>query len=286
MIRFILPVLIFCLASTGCTSITNFVVTPHPKSLREGRLTIAVDCEPDPAAFGPALLAPVAGLIVEGAKKLIKAEAKQYETSYSAVRHFEWAVTRCPVSGTREDWLDLSASLTVSANQAGARLTNIRVTPRAVKSKVAGLSLPATIWKTPGLSVAERLNAQVGYLWPWMWLHTLYGQLIDSGVYETDISLRMRFDAVVDGEKKRTNAKLAELDIQYGKFDITREAEDRQFETGWFPTPLSRTSPVPTTLTVTIMEANELGDMIGKGADLIDDKKESIVKKLEGFLSP
>lgn len=268
----------------GCTSVSNMIITPHPMSLRGGELSVDVDCSVGAEGFGAAL-APVAGLVVAGVKKLVEEEAKQYETSYSAVRHFEWDTPLCRLDGRRGDWLTMSGRLVVSQNGTAARLSQVRVVPLGVKSKVAGLASPASIWGSAELTVAEKVNAQAGYLWPWMWLHAFYGRVINSDVFETDLSVRVRIDAVVEDKKKRTSEKLAELDLKVGKFDVTSDAKVKDLESGWFPLPNTTSLPVPTTITLTIMEANDLGDTIGKGAKLIGEKEEDLGDRLEGFFS-
>jgi hypothetical protein len=136
------------------------------------------------------------------------------------------------------------------------------------KSKVAGCSLAP--WHLPASVV-------VG-LW----------RLFDSEATEVDLNVQISLDAVGLGQGGVPSLiKLGTFDFPLGKFSLDRlkKRENLEnFNTGYIPLPKTVVDKVtnskisnpilPINLTVSVMESNELGDVIGKGVESFRENKQ------------
>jgi hypothetical protein len=297
------------LALPACTTVSNLLIPPHPRSLvRDADLRVTLETEPDcrlraaPERRPAVVEAALAGIAVAAAERLLREEAEQYRASYSAVGHHRLvdrgrlasclrfvrarelppqAAGREPRREIENPLVELAASL--ERDGPALRVGRADLLVGAVASKVAALSNPfPPSWPLLGrgghaeLSTPERLRNALAWLYPWMWLHGLWG-LADSDLYEVELTLRLRIDAVLDARPPRL-LTVAELEFPFGRFDVRGPARAVRSESGYVPLPHPKV--VPANVAVTVVEANDLGDLLGRGAGLVRERRGDLRERL------
>lgn len=138
-----------------------------------------------------------------------------------------------------------------------------------------------------------------------MILHAIYGEF-DPDIYKVDTKVKVRIDAVSLNLNQTTLTNLADITLPGGKADVFAISESGNkvwtslkdhelikgektgyLETGYLAFPIKGKSfettidKFPSNVVVTVVEGNDFGDVIGKGAKLVGDKKDSITDKLK-----
>ncbi len=123
----------------------------------------------------------------------------------------------------------------------------------------------------------------MGLVNPLMLLHWVFG-LFDEDAYQVDFAVKLRIESV--DPKRRRLVQVAEVVIPIGKLSIDEIArgtgEKRAVETGFFPKPAG--DEAPSNVTVTVVEANDLGDVIAESADFVGVRKRDITETLKEAL--
>jgi len=238
--------------ATGCAAVGNVIFTPHPASLSEVDPTLHLV----PCVGAQAVPAAAAGVALAALQEFLKSEAARYRATYSAAASKEVGTTCFKFEGT--DLVLFKGKIATSAT--ASRVVNGTFAPEATKSKVA--SWPLRTWANgqnpfAGQGVGGGLRTAFGIINPIMWIHALWGWM-DDDLYKVEYVAKVKIETVDPGDRK---LKSGETVIPIGKFSIDEIAAK--------------------TASITIVEANDLGDVIGKGSELVKDK--SFTDKVKGF---
>jgi hypothetical protein len=260
--------------ATGCAAVGNVIFTPHPASLSDVDPTLDLV----PCVGAQAVPAAAAGVALTALQAFLESEAARYRATYSAAASKEVGTTCFEFEGT--DLVLFRGKIATSAT--ASRVVNGTFKPEATKSKVA--SWPVRTWTTgknpfAGQGWGAGLRTAFGIINPIMWIHALWGWA-DDGLYQVDYAARIKIETVDPADRK---AKSGASVIPIGRFSIDEiaagTASKSDLGSAFIPRPGSGSQP--TNVTITIVEANDLGDVIGKGSELVEDK--SFADKLKGF---
>lgn len=277
-------------ASLACTSVGNVLFAPHPASLEDPKPTLALTTESGATcldrkptdATAKMVPAAAAGAAVAVIQMLLEKEAEQYKATYSAAGSGDLGQTRClrfSAPGT------VSLELELDPGTTAVRVSDGYLEVRGTQAKVAAFP-----WRTLAKGDnpfgsddwSSRIGNGFGFVNPLMLLHFLWG-LVDSSVYEVDIAARVQMDTVVPADRKTSTGILV---IPIGKQHIDKIAKGHAFkkdiQSGYVAIPAG--NPLLSNVTVSMVEANDLGDVVGKSAALVGENKKSLTDRLQGFL--
>jgi hypothetical protein len=276
-----LGLLTFSGLSAGCAAIGNVFFSPHPESLtelprgKEPELSFHdVPCIGAPHAQGAAIASGVAIAAVQG---LLEAESARYEATWSG-------------SGSTPDLLQ-SGCIKLDGKQYGVlelaldasdvrafQITDGTFQAKGARSKV--VSWPVRMWWNGGwrwpASVSGKIGSVFGTVNPLMWAHFVWS-LFDDGAYSVEYAAKLRVESI--GTDHRST--VASVVIPIGKISVDDMAEPdgyrypKQLRSGYFVRPAG--ALLPTNVTATIVESGDLGDVIGRGADLVGENKRGIL---------
>lgn len=287
--------------SSGCNTIGNLLISPHPDSLAKPEAKLAlrgVAC--DDEEFSAAAASDLVGVAVSLLQDVLEHEAKRYSASYSAGTAADLVLPGC---------LDFDAGdvgsfqVNLTADKPAFLLADGELRIDGVKSKVAAWPL-RTIWGALESDVKAallkpwsqgswdaRLGNLIGIVNPLMIVHWLYAETIDPGLYKVDVDVRVRLDTVIVSLNQSQLANLGQVDIGAGKaniFDLPYEKPD--LKSGYLPLPykpaigLGEPQSRPTNVVVTIIEDNDFGDLVGKAAGQVGEHQSTIVDQLVNWL--
>ena len=299
----------------ACTSVSNVLITPHPNSLRtDAKETLELVSFPSGGGSDPRCELPTAGaelaigIAVTALVKMLEAEAKQYKATYSAGASAPdlWNVEclvftrRQKEEGGREylklvAWLDPvfdpddytkdargQAVAPPRAQAIAFRLSPAVLVVRGVKGKVAGLSRP---WQYGHLSRWETTRSYLGWILPWMWIHTIWGE-IDPEIYAEDLALKISLHGVAMDNGQRKLLPVGDVTLPFGKVSVNDmdHPEGIRRASGNMPAlEPGADGAVPVNASVTVTEANDLGDVIGEAAGQVKGQQSSIVSTIQGW---
>lgn len=287
----LLPLAGFVLA--GCSGLGNFVVPAHPLSSHrtKGRPTLAFLQDPPGSAtraFVPSVsqLESAVGYVVRGVERAIESESKRYRATYSArvsgnlCRATEGSPpspTTCWLHFERPSEVGEASFSFVARLECTVGGDALRVIPesarfRRSKSKVAAPSF-RSLWPNYWLASVVLL--------PWSWF--------DRDLTRVDTSVRITLEAVVRGR----NALVGAVDLPLGKIDLSEVSDDgRKFspsELKGLASPYlalptrgdgKGLSSLPLNVTVTVTESNDLGDVIGRAATRLAERRDDLSERL------
>lgn len=260
--------------ATGCAAVGNVLFTPHPASLSDVDPTLDLV----PCVGTQAVPAAAAGVALAALKAFLESEAARYRATYSAAASKEVGNTCFRFVG---DGL-VSFKGKIATTATASRVVNGTFEPTATRSKVA--SWPVRTWTTgqnpfAGQGWGAGLRTAFGIINPIMWIHALWGWA-DDGVYEVDFAARVKLETVDPGDRKLESGATV---IPIGRFSIDEIAAGTasKSDLGSAFLPRHGSGSQPTNVTITIVEANDLGDVIGRGSELVEDP--SFADKLKGF---
>ena len=259
---------------TGCAAVGNVLFTPHPASLSDVDPTLDLI----PCVGTQAVPAAAAGVALAALQAFLKSEAARYRATYSAAASKEVGSTCFRFVGDDLVWFEGKIATSATAS----RVVNGTFKPEATRSKVA--SWPVRTWTTgqnpfAGQGWGAGLRTAFGIINPIMWLHALWGWA-DDGLYEVEYAARVKLETIDPDDRKLESGATV---IPIGRFSIddiaAGSASKSDLASAFIPRPAD--GDLPTNVTITIVEANDLGDVIGKGAELVEDK--SFADKVKGF---
>jgi hypothetical protein len=260
--------------ATGCAAVGNVLFTPHPSSLSSVDPTLDLV----PCVGTQAVPAAAAGVALAALQAFLKSEAARYRATYSAAASKDVGTTCFRFVG---DGL-ASFKGKIATTATASRVVNGTFKPEATKSKVA--SWPVRTWTTgqnpfAGQGWGAGLRTAFGIINPIMWLHALWGWAEDD-LYKLDYAARIKIETIDPADRE---AKSGESVIPIGRFSIDEIAAGTASKSDLGSAFIARpgSGSQPTNVTITIVEANDLGDVIGRGAELVEDR--SFADKLKGF---
>jgi hypothetical protein len=260
--------------ATGCAAVGNVLFTPHPSSLSSVDPTLDLV----PCVGTQAVPAAAAGVALAALQAFLKSEAARYRATYSAAASKDVGTTCFRFVG---DGL-ASFKGKIATTATASRVVNGTFKPEATKSKVA--SWPVRTWTTgqnpfAGQGWGAGLRTAFGIINPIMWLHALWGWAEDD-LYKLNYAARIKIETIDPADRE---AKSGESVIPIGRFSIDEIAGGTASKSDLGSAFIARpgSGSQPTNVTITIVEANDLGDVIGRGAELVEDR--SFADKLKGF---
>jgi hypothetical protein len=131
--------------------------------------------------------------------------------------------------------------------------------------------------------------------WPWHWPASLVWALwfaADRDIAVVDFNAQVRVDAIAEEKQQRVVFSVGSADIPLGRKPIWRLEGDTPLAgappSAWMPLPKLDCAmngvALPATFTVTIMEANDLGDVIAQGAAKFREKQDAIARRIQQSL--
>jgi len=232
---------------------------------------------PDEAAVASLLLAPLvkagAGFAIDKLSGAIETESKLYKATYTA-RLPEKLLTVTPDSKIRLKFDEITLSrfagdpkVTSCANTASAKPA-MRFTVQLNPDPAEG-----NFRLTPKELEYRQSRAKIA-----AWDNKL------------DVNVQLQIVALAaDKDGKKSSTEVAKVDFPLGRVPVGTEYKAspdqlRPLASGWFALP-SFTKPAAgnfgaVTLTLTVMEADNLGDVLARGAKSVRDDKEKLVEKL------
>jgi hypothetical protein len=289
------------LAAVGCAGLGNVVVHNHPNSLVEtaGVPTLTIEeatagCpeSKDVAGKAAVAVAPIAAKAVElAADQLISAiekESKRYGATYSA-RASTMLYQRCKDGSYRQvatrftfrrpvadDGIafELSGDLVVSNEASVLRIVPTHLRIEKTKAKVAWFSA-----------------------WPWHWPSDVVlgpWQLADPDIRKVDFNASISVEAIAVRGNTVSASRVGPYPIPLGKFAITgtpivdeQKADLAAAASPYLPLPLVEAPyGLAANVTVSIEEANSLGDPIKDAAEKAREKRDGWVEKLIDAITP
>ena len=157
----------------------------------------------------------------------------------------------------------------------GFRVVPIYYRIERTKSKVAGIS-------------KDKIRS---FLFPWMGVYWVWSR-VDSDLNKVDVAMKINLRAIRNKKEGRVNVPLREIDVPLGKIEmgegaVTRgEDKLRTARTGYIPMPNLGPSQrtVPLDITISVVEKNDLGDVIGKQANKLKKSEEDNIQKGAGYV--
>ena len=295
-IRLLIAVFGIISACAGCSSVGNILISPHPYSLTKStvqELNINTPTETCPVVTQKVSMTKSISAASAVIKEFLEVEAKKYSASYSAAGHYNKnfvdieslslenkndskLVSSFQTTFTPTNLLTPPQNLNNGTKEYTAfQLTNSLMHICGFHSKVAAWPL-LTIYKKQnpwaGKGWSSKIGNTIGVINPIMIFHFIYG-LIDPDIYKVDTKVKVRVDAVALSNGQTALLNFADLTLSMGKvdiFDLPLEIEESE-ETSYLAFPrATKNMPLPTNITVTVIEGNGFGDLIGKGEKLID----------------
>ena len=261
--------------ATGCAAVGNVIFTPHPASLSDVDPTLDLV----PCVGAQAVPAAAAGVALAALQAFLKSEAARYRASYSAAASKEVGNTCFRFVG--DGLVSFKGKIATSAT--ASRVVNGTFKPEATKSKVA--SWPVRTWTTGqnpfagqgwGAGPAHRLRHHQP--------HHVGPRAVGMGRRRPLQGGLRRSHQDRDRRSRRPQSEVGRERDPDRQVLHRRDRRRHRLEVG----PGERLHPearpleaLPTNVTITIVEANDLGDVIGKGAELVEDK--SFADKVKGF---
>ena len=275
-------------AATGCRHLGSVLVTHHPNSCYTAPYEPEIIVDEEPLALEWALIAEGVGFVVEQVAKGVQVESERYAATYSArtsgvlyrfvddggVLKLAPGLSRFtfqrPGADDEDNVATFVAEVQLSENAEAMLVVVESFDLKKTKSKVAG-----------GWSL-------VPWQWPASLIVTLWG-FADDSIYEVDVNVQVSIDVIVaEGTSGRKILHVGTVDFPMGRRPVGKLwSEDEELRgsltSGWLPLPQVdkvADTAVLVNLTVTLVEDNDMGDVIAKGAVKLSEKKADIVAKV------
>lgn len=280
----------------GCAPVGNFFIPPHKNSDTRGRDRVSVtlsDQEPlvnRVAPFAAAAIVAVAGLAIDQVAKGIESESKRYKATYSGR-------TRGILLSRRGDAISLGAKQvkiirTIRPNE-NEPIEAINVTIGIFPTFDKG-----AIYLQPIEVEMLRSKAKVAWprwwslLWTW-WMYPWMG--LDKDAFSIDVNVQLELEVIASTETARKASPLGTVDFHLGKCRVDRLTGSGKDGCQWNDRFEELTSPflgLPVldgngdgdlllNVRATVIESNDLGDVIAKGSKEVKDRREDLLEKLK-----
>jgi hypothetical protein len=286
--------------NSGCTALGNLILSPHPDSLRDItdddvslELFQEADCKPKTkSSFVGGPIAPLlVGVGVALIKEMLSTESSKYKASYTGTASAEdFRKSNCiqlsSISSRSKRKLSIFKA-PLERQATSFVLSDATLTVHGFKSKVAAWPIVTLLHgRNPfdGDTLSSIVGNALGLINPFMMVHALYG-LFDDDVYRVDIKVKAKIDVILSkGGGDNVHMSLGKIELPIGKASIFELENGKIFtnlKTGYLPRP-SEASALPTNAVVTVVEANDFGDVVGKAAGIVGDEKGGFTDWLTG----
>lgn len=262
---------------SGCASLWNELIPAHPNSnFRDSDLIcLKPRAAPQEKSMTFGIAQSLAGGAIDLLSKGIERESKRYSATYSA-RHSDHLLTKA----------NDGKVFPRVASVVFARFTGPLPTECPAAAEMAGHD-PAVLFEVE----FEFHDDGVIRLVPKQVIYQRAKAKVFRWKGELDISFQVALSGIATAkDDKRTLVEFAKADFPVGKIKLAKKLEKTKNEldhlaSGWFLLPIdaAKSTPgdfAPFTAMVTVIEANELGDVIGRGAKSLTDHKADLVKRV------
>lgn len=278
------------LALAGCGH-TNGLLPKNDESmvLENEVLCLATKAPPEELAVESLILVPLvkagAGFVIDKVAGAIEQESKLYKATYTA-RLPDKLLVSYKTDGSAEQKIKLRFNEITFARYAGD--------PKVTNCANAGTAEPA-------MRFTVRLNAdsQEGNfrITPKEFKFQQSRAKVAAWDNKLDVNVQLQMLAILtDKEGRKTSSDVAKVDfpmgrVPIGKHYVADENRLKSLASGWIPLP-AYPKPVGTnkpaapidfgaiTITVTVIESDNLGDVLAKGSKSIRDDKDKLIDKL------
>lgn len=299
-------ILILILAPAwGCGALGNIFIGHHSKSMSAEEPLAKVEFYGEDPAGGEAALvgagaaaAVLVPLLVDAVQKGIEVESKRYKATYSG--RGSGAAFACSTGIRNSTWIRFTNQSKIDGVHADTVIFDLQLEPAPAD--------PRAFRVMPRRIQIDRTASKIAWAsaWPWRWPATVVWApwyLIDDGISKVDMNAQLELEMVgVDKDGKPKITTLGTVDFPLGKIaarelgkTVRTDAADpflAAMASPYLPAPLgacptepgSGNGAVLMNARMTFVEANDLGDVIAKGAEKTKANKDSITKKILGAL--
>lgn len=274
----------------GCASVPSFIPGNENSLVTEHEfLCLTPIVEKEEAALASLVLTPLVKNLADYAYDsmvgAIEQESKLYKATYSA---------RLPEKllfySARSDTI---GGRTVKTESTKQRLKGFVFSRYAGDSRLS--SCPTDDSIRPAASFTVHLEVDpvdsVLRLVPKRFAYTQSKAKVAAWDHRLDVNVQVTISAIVaDKDGKRSSVDIVKADFPMGRTpigtDFVREGPRLpNTQSGWFPVPAfaapaSNGAFGPVTVHVTVMEADNLGDVLARGAKKLEDRREKNISKL------
>ena len=266
----------------GCAGPSG-ILPKHEDSLvtEDEVLCLSTKASPDELAVASIIMAPVvkalAGAGIDAIAGAIEKESKLYKATYTA--RLPEKLFRSYKSGG-EDRVKLRFTEITFTRYAGD--------PNVTSCEDAGNAVPAM-----RLTVAVAADAAEGNLrlTPKELVYRQSRAKVAAWDHKLDVNAQLQMVAIVsDKDGKKSNSDFVKVDFPLGRLPIGKNymADERKLKplaSGWFALPAVAKPAAPTefgavTIIVTVMESDNLGDVLAKGAKKVRDSEDKVADKV------
>lgn len=296
--KFLYSLILFTL--TGCSTVMDVLVPPHKNSNKTSPAIVCLKfVSPPEESVLPALAAVGGELLIAQATKGIEKESKRYKTTYSArTTGYLFRLEEIVNKGSKAYkfkqnvvGINISRKYGKAISELGCeKAQKGQKKPEETLSFNAEINYSAAkdaikIKPTSFKFSSSKAKVADGAIWyyPWTWW-----MVFDSSPGKVDLNIQI--EITIFGTEKSTTAT---IDFPMGKIDLDKIQPKKgwffdQIESGWIPLPKMDPSKflneekddleyAPINIKVTIIEANDLGDVIAKGGIALSDNKEKFL---------
>lgn len=278
----------------SCHALGNLAIGHHPDSMATAGFSElqacrseqgALVCGPEAAALGggaTALLAEAVPIVIGLVQEGVAVESRRYSATYSS---------RIPVllyqCRARKPDARIQALRFLRRDPEGRELLRLDVAIRLTDDASA-------LYLEPLAFRVSRTRSKVAFAswWPWHWPASLVWALwfaADRDIAMVDFNAQVRVDAIAEQKQQRVVFTVGTADIPLGRKAIWKLAEETSLagapRSAWMPLPkldcAKNGAALPATFTVTVMEANDLGDVIARGAAKFGEKQDEIAARIQ-----
>lgn len=284
-------------SSLGCAAVGNFFLPPHSKSDKgDPELTcLYLEKISGGTEFAPILAAGAAagiGFLVDRVAASVEEEASRYNASYSARAR---STLILDTGGVKFNSLRLVRFHGEEVSRGCKDLQSHRRINDAIPVSYPEKALELIILIKSGRSgsLVHELKAskitinktkakvrEVKWFVPWSWW-----MLLHRREAMVDLKTTIKLSAMVQSSEGLKPVDLIASDLKLGKFNLDKDLYDVEIKdssSGWFAFPSVDSSKeqgklMPITASVSLTEADDLGDVIGKAGKKITENKQAIV---------
>lgn len=296
---------ILCFSFSSCAAVGNFFVPKHSKSdYQEPELSciyleeIASKTEALPLLTAAASVA--AGILVDRVAKAVEKEGERYKASYSArVRDKFYKISPDMFGNDQKKRTfntirfvrfqgDNLSTLTEKGEKVSKSCEDLQTVMSTAENTAIAMELILDVSldedaeayeiKPSNLTIKKtkaKVKSWKGYM-PWSWW-----MWFDSSQGKVDLKASVTLSAIGKSKEGLEPVDVIAVDIPLGKRDLNEKiinVDIKDGTSGWFimPAVQNKLDLLPVTVSVTVSESDEIGDVIGNAAKQISENKKQI----------
>lgn len=271
--------LVSVLFTAGCATIGDALVWPHQNSGVRNNELVCLYASVPMGFLPPPLLAPIvgagAGFLIDQTAKAIDRESKRYKATYSA-RLSDYLLYHIKSDQTTQ-------------RVTGFRLVRYAGTPKVDQCQNVGDGSPEpTLIFDADFEMS--MNLEAIRIVPTHFSMNKAKAKVSAMGGELQVNVQVTLSAVAQTKDGSGLVNIAQIDYPMGTINLNERIDRTRSQlthlaSGWyalpsFKQPRENGKFVPFTLTVTVIEADDLGDVIAKGATTLAEQRSKILPEL------